>query len=105
MSDDVVNRSPTYVLHEWANLNFHGPTASSKRFQKNEFLIRISKFFNKLPFFGSKEDEYTLIRNPEHIFPHDYLGTSESPVSPREKSATVQWTRCEWRHVKGVLYL
>jgi phospholipid-translocating ATPase len=93
-SDNTVNKSFTYLLHEWVNMNYHKPKTSHKRFHPSAFDSWINYFQSLL---GKKDKDEMNEKYPLLISAKDYLQHD----SPSSEESNVSWARCEWQHVKG----
>ena len=101
ISDDFVNRSSTYLLNEWINLNYSSPKASTSRFKKNlaiQFYENLKDQITRNPRLSDEEK----LKNPETIHPQDYLDESELPFKLKSDFSNVTWSKCEWQNVKGM---
>ena len=88
-SDNYVNTSFTYILHEWTNQNYKGMNASLLRFQKHWILVWLESIRNRI---WNKKDYERLEKFP--------INLSVKESNPNLSNAPL-WTRCEWKNVKG----
>jgi hypothetical protein len=99
ISDDFVNRSSTYLLNEWINLNYSNPKDSTSRFKKNPIIQFYENLKDKITR-NPRLSEEEKIKNPERILATDYLDESERPAKSKT-DPNVAWSKCEWQNVKG----